>query len=97
MKKGTKVEPNLHQVGQLAMMGLIVTSGQYVELLTRDGLTVLPTSRWDLIWFSPNTTKNDCAQHLAMQGVTINKVGDAQQFAYTWLEAFQQNLNVMAS
>ena len=32
-----------------------------------------------------------------MQGVTINKVGDVQQFVYTWLEAFQQDLNVMAS
>ena len=34
----------------------------------------------------------ECAQHLAAKGVTVDKVADAQQYAYCWLQAYQAHL-----
>src|ERR1700685_80942 len=74
------------------MMGLVVQSRQYAELLWVGGLVVHPTPRWDHIVFLMTPSKTECVQHLTAQGVTVDEVANTQQYAYCWLEAYQLEL-----
>ena len=45
-----------------------------------------PTPSWEAIAFSPEVDEMECAQYLAMRGVTTDEVLDTSQYAFTWLE-----------
>ena len=74
------------------LMGLIVKSQRYDELLQVGGLVVHPTPLWDYIVFSTSPSEAECAQHLAAKDVTVDEVANAQQYAYCWLQAYQAHL-----
>ena len=80
------------RAGQLMLMGLVVKSRRYDELLRAGGLVVHPKPLWDYIVFSTSPSEAECAQHLAARGVTVDEVADAQQYAYCWLQAYQAHL-----
>jgi hypothetical protein len=72
--------------GQIISMGILAATRRYNELIAKGGLTVNPTPSWEAIDFSNNVDEMECAQHLAMRGVTIDEALDVSQYAFTWLE-----------
>jgi hypothetical protein len=67
-------------------MGVLAATQRYNKLIAKGELTVNPTPSWEAIDFSNDVDEMECAQHLAMQGVTIDKALDLSQYMFTWLK-----------
>jgi hypothetical protein len=76
--------------GRITLMMVVVRSCHYDQILAREGIRVNNTPSWDVIEFSDTPSDVECAQHLASRSVTPDELADANQYAFSWLEAIQQ-------
>jgi hypothetical protein len=72
-------------------MMLVVRSREYDLILARENIRVNDTPSWGVIEFSDLPSDEECARHLAARGVTPDELADAQQYAFSWLQATQEH------
>ena len=68
----------------------VMFTSHYDQILVRKGIHVNDTPSWGIIEFSDSPSNVECAQHLALRGVTLDKLADANQYMFGWLNATQQ-------
>jgi len=81
-------ENELH--GWIVLMMLVIRSHKYDHILAREEIHMSDTPSWGLIEFSDSPSDIECAQHLAVQGVTPDELANANQYAFSWLQATQE-------
>jgi len=77
--------------GQIVLMMLVIHSCEYNHILAHEEICMSKTPSWGLIKFLDNLSDIECARHLAERGVTPDELADANQYAFSWLQATQEH------
>ena len=67
-----------------------MVSGWYKKILLEHHITIDPQLSWEGITFHDNVGDDKCARFLAEHGITLDKVDDCLDFAFTYMDSGEQ-------